>query len=103
MTVSAIAALVYGVLALVGGWMGYQQASSKASLISGTITGILLLLASFGLLRGLSWGLWLGIAVTLLLLVTFVVRLIKTRKVMPAGLMVTAGVVTLIVLLNGVT
>jgi uncharacterized membrane protein (UPF0136 family) len=103
MTVSAIAALVYGVLALVGGWMGYQQASSKVSLISGTITGILLLLASFGLLQGLSWGLWLGIAVTVLLLVTFVVRLIKTRKVMPAGLMVTAGVVTLIVLLTGVT
>ncbi|NJN22064.1 MAG: hypothetical protein HC812_13880 [Leptolyngbya sp. RL_3_1] len=102
MTVAAIAALLYGVLALAGGWMGYQQAGSKVSLISGTLTGILLLLASLGLWQGQGWGLWLGIAVTVLLLITFVVRLIKTRKVMPAGLMVTAGIVTLIVLLTGV-
>ncbi|MDA0266928.1 MAG: hypothetical protein O2890_11970 [Cyanobacteria bacterium] len=102
MTVPAIATFVYGVLSLVGGWMGYQQAGSKVSLISGSITGILLLIASFALFQGLGWGPWLGIAVTALLVVTFVVRLVKTRKVMPAGLMVTAGVVTLAVLLAGV-
>ncbi len=102
MTVSAIAALIYGALSLFGGWMGYQQAGSKVSLISGAITGILLLLASFALFQGLGWGLWLAIAVTVLLVVTFVVRLVKTRKVMPAGLMVTVGVVTLAVLLAGV-
>jgi uncharacterized membrane protein (UPF0136 family) len=102
MSATAIAALIYGALALVGGWMGYRQAGSKVSLISGAITGILLLIASFGLFQDMAWGLGLSIAVTALLLVTFTVRLIKTRKIMPAGLMVTVGVVTLVVLLTGV-
>ncbi len=98
MSPAIVMTFVYAVLSIVGGIIGYQKAGSKPSLISGIITGILLVIAGVGLLQAAAWGGWLAIAVTLLLVITFIIRLIKTRKFMPAGLMVIVGVATLIVL-----
>jgi uncharacterized membrane protein (UPF0136 family) len=100
MSAPAIAAFAYGVLALVGGVIGFVQARSKMSLISGAITGVLLLIGGIGIVQAQPWGLGLAIAVTALLIVVFVGRLIKTRKAMPAGLMVVAGVAALATLLK---
>jgi uncharacterized membrane protein (UPF0136 family) len=100
MSAPAIAAFAYGVLALVGGVIGFVQVRSKMSLISGAITGVLLLIGGIGIVQAQPWGLALAIAVTALLIVVFVGRLIKTRKAMPAGLMVVAGVAALATLLK---
>jgi uncharacterized membrane protein (UPF0136 family) len=96
MSPATIMTLIYAVLSIVGGIIGYQQAGSKPSLISGVITGILLLIGAIGVLQGQLWGVWLAIAITLLLVIVFVFRLIKTRRFMPAGLMVIVGIGTLI-------
>jgi uncharacterized membrane protein (UPF0136 family) len=96
MSPATIMTFIYGVLAIVGGIIGYQQAGSKPSLISGLITGLALLIAGVGLLQAQMWGLGLAIAVTLLLVIVFIYRLIKTGKFMPAGLMVAVGIGTLI-------
>jgi uncharacterized membrane protein (UPF0136 family) len=96
MSPATIMTFIYGVLAIVGGIIGYQQAGSKPSLISGLITGLALLIAGVGLLQAQMWGLGLAIAVTLLLVLVFIYRLIKTGKFMPAGLMVAVGIGTLI-------
>jgi uncharacterized membrane protein (UPF0136 family) len=95
-----VAAIAYGILALVGGAIGYKQAQSKASLISGTISGLLLILG--GVLRSLgqTWGLVLASIVTVALVVVFTIRLTKTRKFMPAGLMIVVGVAALVVMLR---
>lgn len=98
MSPAIIMTFIYAVLSIVGGIIGYQKAGSKPSMISGVITGILLLIAGIGLLQAAAWGGWLAIAVTLLLVIVFTWRLIKTRKFMPAGLMVIVGVATLIAL-----
>lgn len=98
MTPATIMTFIYAVLSIVGGIIGYQQAGSTPSLISGVVTGILLLIAGFGLLQAAAWGGWLAIAVTLLLVIVFIFRLIKTRRFFPAGLMVVVGIVTLIAL-----
>ncbi|MGK7873431.1 MAG: TMEM14 family protein [Xenococcaceae cyanobacterium] len=94
MNLGIVAAIAYGVLALVGGVMGYAKVKSKASLISGSISGVLLLVAGLMQLQGFSMGLILALVVTAALVVVFAIRLVKTRKFMPAGLMLVAGVVT---------
>ena len=101
---SIIAASLYGILSIIGGIIGYKSASSKVSLISGTISGLLLLIAAFVQLQGQAWGLTLSVIITSILMIVFAIRLAKTRKLMPAGLMVILGLVTLIIMLspNGV-
>ena len=95
-----IAAIAYGVLAIVGGVIGYVQAQSKVSLISGSISGLLLIISGVSQLQGQAWGLILATAVTALLVIVFAVRLAKTRKFMPAGLMSLLGLAALAVIVN---
>ncbi|NER82190.1 MAG: hypothetical protein F6K42_22040 [Leptolyngbya sp. SIO1D8] len=100
MSAATIMTLVYGVLSIVGGIIGFVQAGSKMSLISGAITGVLLLVAGVGLAQAQAWALGLAIAIAALLVIVFVGRLVKTRKFMPAGLMIIVGVATLATLLK---
>jgi uncharacterized membrane protein (UPF0136 family) len=95
MTPGTLAAIAYAILAIGGGIMGYAQVKSKMSLISGIISGSLLLAGGIAQLQGIRWGLPLSIAVTAALIVVFAVRWFKTRKLMPAGLMIGAGVAAL--------
>ena len=96
--IAALTTLAYGLLSIVGGVMGYQKAGSQVSLISGVISGLLLLIGGYLLLGGALSGLILSGVVSLLLVIVFVIRLIKTKKFMPAGLMVAFGVMNLICL-----
>ncbi|MBA3923463.1 MAG: hypothetical protein H0X31_17920 [Nostocaceae cyanobacterium] len=98
MNLSVMAAIAYGVLALVGGIIAYNQVQSKMSLISGSISGILLILGGVLQLQGHAWGLILATSVTAVLVVVFLIRLAKTRKFMPAGLMMILGVPSLSVM-----
>jgi uncharacterized membrane protein (UPF0136 family) len=95
MTFGTIAAIAYALLAIGGGIMGYIQVQSKVSLISGIGSGIILLAGGIAQMQGMTWGLPLSIAVTALLIAVFTMRWFKTRKFMPAGLMIAAGVVAL--------
>jgi uncharacterized membrane protein (UPF0136 family) len=98
MNTALFATLAYGILALAGGIFGYVKVKSKPSLISGTVSGILLLAAAIMQAMQVSGGLVFAIAVTAALVVVFTIRLVKTRKFMPAGLMLIAGIVTLVVM-----
>jgi uncharacterized membrane protein (UPF0136 family) len=103
MTPGTIAAIAYAILAIGGGIMGYAQVKSKMSLISGIISGSLLLVGGIAQQQGMSWGLPLSVAVTAALIVVFAVRWFKTRKIMPAGLMIGAGVAALAGMLLQIT
>ena len=70
------------------------------SLISGGISGLLLLVASYFMNQGFTWAFFLAGVISLILIVVFSIRLGKTRKFMPAGLMVGLGVVTLILIIS---
>ncbi|MGB3614482.1 MAG: TMEM14 family protein [Elainellaceae cyanobacterium] len=98
MTVETIAAIAYGILAIVGGVMGYKAAGSRPSLISGVVSGVLLVIGGLLELAGNPWGQILVAIVAAVLVVVFAVRLAKTRKFMPAGLMLAAGIVVLIIM-----
>lgn len=95
-----VAAIIYGILAVVGGVLGYVQARSKISLLAGCGCGILLLVSAFAQLQGQMAGVIAAVGITTLLLVAFLMRWLKTRKFMPAGLMIILGVPALGAMVN---
>jgi uncharacterized membrane protein (UPF0136 family) len=78
---------VFGVLTIAGGMVGYVRAKSRASLIAGTIAGALLLVSGYLVGSVGRAGVFLGLAVSSSLAVRFVGVFVRSRKVMPAGLM----------------
>ncbi len=97
---AAFTTLIYGILSIVGGAIGYKQAGSQVSLISGLISGLLLLISAYLLFGGSPAGPLLAIIISIILIVVFAIRLAKTRKFMPAGLMILFGVVNVAALLS---
>ena len=79
--------IVFGLLTIAGGIMGYVKAGSNASLIAGSLSGLLLLLAAFLLPNHAQIGLALGGIVSLLLIGYFLPAFFRTGKMMPAGMM----------------
>jgi uncharacterized membrane protein (UPF0136 family) len=96
MNIAAIASISYGLIALIGGIFGFIKSQSKASLISGSISGLLLIGAGGLQLNGFEWAKWLGLAIASALVVVFIVRWVKTQKPMPAVVMIFAGVLSAI-------
>jgi uncharacterized membrane protein (UPF0136 family) len=88
--------IVFGLLTIVGGVMGFVKASSTASLVAGSISGILLLVAAFLLPNNVAIGLALAAVVSIALAGRFVPAFIKTGQAMPAGLMSVLSVIGVI-------
>jgi uncharacterized membrane protein (UPF0136 family) len=89
---------VYIVLLLVGGLIGFFKAKSKVSLVSSTVFAAILILTT---LRGVfepGFALLLANVTLVVLLLVFALRLGKTKKFMPSGLILVATVVVLAVL-----
>ena len=78
---------IYIVLLLVGGLIGFLKAGSKVSLITSAVAAAALVLTAIPGLFGARAGSGLADAVMAALLVVFAIRLSKTKKFMPSGLM----------------
>ena len=89
--------IIFGLLTIVGGVMGYAKAGSTASLIAGSISGILLLVAAFLLPSNVVVGLALALLISIALAYRFIPAFMATGKVMPAGLMSALSVIGVIV------
>ena len=89
--------IVFGLLTLAGGIIGYVKAGSVASIIAGAITGVLLLIAAFLLPEYRAAGLATALIVSLLLAAQFIPKLLRTGRVMPAGMMSVLSVIGIIV------
>lgn len=79
--------IVFGLLTIAGGIVGYFKAGSVVSIIAGAITGILLLIGAWLLPEHLAAGLTIALFTSALLAAQFVPKFLSTGKVMPAGLM----------------
>src|SRR4029434_509043 len=88
--------IAFGVLTIAGGIVGYVKADSVASIIAGSITGILLLVAAFLLPEHRAIGLATAFIISLLLAAQFVPKFIRTGRVMPAGMMAILSVIGLV-------
>lgn len=100
MIISVVSIISYGLLAIIGGIIGYQKAGSKISLLSGVISGFLLIISGLVILQGQIWGSTLGITISSLLVIVFTFRFAKTRNLMPAGLMTILGLIVLALIIN---
>lgn len=78
--------LVLSMIILAGGIMGFKKANSKASLIAGIISSVLLDICFAVTFVSLQGGFIAAIVVAGLLEVVFVRRFIKNPKFMPAGM-----------------
>ena len=89
-------AVVYGLIALIGGLIGFLKAGSAASLIAGGASGVLLIVA--GLLVGSKpkAGLILALVVSIALLGRFVSGAIKSGPNAIALVMIIGGLAVLL-------
>ncbi len=82
---------VYIVLLIAGGIFGFVKAGSKPSLIASSIFGALLAMCALNIIP-VHYATWLMGALVLV----FGMRLIKTKKFMPSGLMVILTLLALV-------
>jgi len=85
---------IYIILLLVGGLIGFFKANSRVSLISSSVFAAVLVLTQTGIFKP-SVSLLLVNVLLAALLVVFAIRLAKTRKFMPSGLMLVLTILTL--------
>ena len=89
--------LIFGALTILGGVIGYVKAGSLPSIIAGAVTGILLLVAGWILPTNRATALIIALVVSILLAAQFVPKLIRTGKIMPAGLMSVLSLIGIVV------
>ena len=88
--------IVFGLLSIAGGILGYVKAGSTASIIAGSISGVLLLVAAFLLPTQVVAGLTIAIIVSFLLAGRFVPAVLKSGKIMPDGIMALLSIVGIV-------
>jgi uncharacterized membrane protein (UPF0136 family) len=85
----------YIILLLVGGLIGFFKAKSKVSLITSAVFAAVLVLTTLPNVFQRSFAGNLVNVILALLLVVFAIRLAKTKKFMPSGLMLVVTIVAL--------
>ena len=92
--------VVYMLLLVVGGIVGFKKAGSKVSLIMGFVSGLCVGIGIF--VGGFNFvlGRWIVILTVIFLMFVFVIRLYKTKKFMPSGVILIMSLVVLIGLIT---
>jgi uncharacterized membrane protein (UPF0136 family) len=85
----------YIILLLIGGLIGFFKAKSKVSLITSAVFAAILVLTTLPSVFQRSFASNLANVIMALLLVVFAVRLAKTKKFMPSGLMLLVTIAAL--------
>ena len=85
---------IYIVLLLIGGLIGFFKANSRVSLISSSVFAAVLVLTQTGIFHPTVARSLVNVLLAALLVV-FAMRLAKTKKFMPSGLMLVLTILTL--------
>lgn len=97
MKVTATIVFAFGLLIALGGFMGYAKGGSQASLISGSVFGIALVISAYFISKGKIAAQYTALASTFLLDGIFTYRFAKTLSFFPAGFLSLASLAVLIV------
>jgi uncharacterized membrane protein (UPF0136 family) len=96
--VMGIVLIVYALIILIGGVVGFRLAGSRASLMMGFTTGLMLAVSGALVLLGNKSGAYYGLGVNMALVLVFGSRYLRTMKMVPAGLMLGASVIVAAIL-----
>ena len=88
--------IIFGLLTIVGGVIGYASKGSMASIVAGSISGILLLVGAFLLPDKAVAGLAIAGIVSVLLAGRFIPAFMKTGGFMPSGMMAVLSVIGIV-------
>ena len=97
MQTTAMEIWAYGVIMMLGGIMGYVKVGSKASLLSGVGMGLTLLASGYGVWHGSREALIASVVIAALLVALFAIRLAKTKRFMPAGVLAILSLAAVII------
>ena len=87
--------IAYGLFLMVGGYWGFKK-GSKVSLVMGVSSGLLVLLSLWIMSFNPSVS-WIFLScISGLLALSFLMRLIKTKKFMPSGMLLLISLLVLI-------
>lgn len=92
--VSTLLVVVYGLFVLVGGIIGYVKAKSKASLVTGVLAGVVLLLCAYGMTEGIRIAYLVSVVVAIVLGVRFFQTWLTKRRLFPDLAMVILSALT---------
>jgi len=100
MKFNAIIVLIYGLMVLLGGLVGYLLADSLPSLIMGSICGAFLFASGIGLYRTSILAFFTALTVSGLLTLFFTFRYFQTYKMVPSGMMAAFSIIVFLLLLS---
>lgn len=83
---------IYALLLAVGGYIGYAKAGSRPSLIAGSASAAVAVVALALTFAG-GLGFWVGLILAAALTAMFAIRLRKTGKFMPSGMLLGMSVI----------
>jgi uncharacterized membrane protein (UPF0136 family) len=91
--------IIFGLLTIAGGVIGYVRAHSIPSLVSGGLSGLILLVAGYLLPERVQPGLVIGLVVSVLLAGRFLPAFIEKKALFPAGIMAVLSLAGLVITL----
>ncbi len=86
----------YGLFLLFGAYMGWKK-GSKISLMMGCVSGVLILFFIYLTSMNALWGYRLIAGLSGFLSLIFLIRLIKTKKFMPSGMLLVGSVIAWVI------
>ena len=89
--------IIYGIMMIVGGVIGYIKAQSTASLTMGIISGVVVFLGIWATKFNVVYGYGLIALMSGLLTFIFIKRFLATHAFMPSGMLVVLSIIAFIV------
>lgn len=97
--VGLVVLIIYAVLLIVGGVIGFVKARSRPSLIAGTVSGVIAIgCAALSGIYDAAIGFSLALALAIVLFLFFGYRAVSARKFMPAGMLAILSVLVIAVM-----
>ena len=90
--------IVYAVIVLIDGALAFRSGGSRAALMMGSVSSLMLAISGIEVLVGSRQGAYFGFGVNAALVLVFARRYLENMKMMPAGLMLAVSVIVAAIL-----